>query len=94
MKEPSCCVLKHVVIYTFQGVHFIHNSPLRLHGSITSENCMLNNRWVLKVANFGLRDLRELSRQKQDVEEYEMYRGNSYIHSYDFLSLRITVIEL
>ena len=55
---------------------------------------MLNNRWVLKVANFGLRDLRELSRQKQDVEEYEMYRGNSYIHSYDFLSLRITVIEL
>ncbi|XP_070179554.1 atrial natriuretic peptide receptor 2-like [Littorina saxatilis] len=36
------------------GMNFLHNSPLRYHGRLKSSNCLVDNRWTLKVAEFGL----------------------------------------
>ena len=36
---------------------FIHDSEFRYHGNLKSSKCLVDSRWVLKIADFGLRDL-------------------------------------
>ena len=44
---------------------FIHGSELRVHGNLKSSNCVVDGRFVLKITDFGLQSLREVS----DCEE-------------------------
>ncbi|CAL4167948.1 unnamed protein product, partial [Meganyctiphanes norvegica] len=37
-----------------RGIRYIHQSPLRHHGRLTSRNCVIDGRWVLKIADYGL----------------------------------------
>jgi len=41
----------------FQGMIFLHDSPIRSHGNLKTSNCLVNSRWVLKISDFGLYDL-------------------------------------
>ena len=36
---------------------FLHDSPLRFHGNLKTTNCLVDSRWVVKVADFGLADI-------------------------------------
>ncbi|XP_033637828.1 retinal guanylyl cyclase 2-like [Asterias rubens] len=36
------------------GMRYIHNSPLKQHGRLTSHNCVIDSRWVLKVTDYGI----------------------------------------
>lgn len=37
-----------------RGMRYLHTSPLRVHGSLTSRNCVVDARWVLKITDYGL----------------------------------------
>ncbi len=37
-----------------RGMKYLHSSPLRVHGSLSSRNCVVDARWVLKVTDYGL----------------------------------------
>ncbi|XP_046398146.1 uncharacterized protein LOC124164953, partial [Ischnura elegans] len=37
-----------------RGMIFLHDSPIRSHGSLRPSNCLVDSRWVLKIADFGL----------------------------------------
>ncbi|KAF7996629.1 hypothetical protein HCN44_002275 [Aphidius gifuensis] len=37
-----------------RGMKYLHNSPIRVHGYLTSRNCVIDARWVLKIADYGL----------------------------------------
>jgi guanylate cyclase 2F len=37
-----------------RGMRYLHQSPLRVHGSLTSRNCVVDARWVLKITDYGL----------------------------------------
>ena len=41
-------------IFNTQGMHYIHTSTLGVHGSLTSSNCVIDSRFVLKITGFGL----------------------------------------
>ncbi|XP_028406591.1 receptor-type guanylate cyclase Gyc76C-like [Dendronephthya gigantea] len=41
-----------------RGMTFLHASDIKVHGNLKSSNCVIDNRWVLKIANFGLKKLR------------------------------------
>ncbi|XP_050066957.1 atrial natriuretic peptide receptor 1 isoform X3 [Aphis gossypii] len=41
-----------------KGMCYLHNSELRSHGGLKSSNCVVDSRFVLKIADFGLRSLR------------------------------------
>ncbi|KAL7855543.1 hypothetical protein AOLI_G00191470 [Acnodon oligacanthus] len=43
---------------SLQGMDYLHRSPLRSHGHLTSSNCVVDSRFVLKVTDFGLSTLR------------------------------------
>ena len=37
-----------------EGLFYLHNSPLRLHGQLKTENVVIDRRWVAKLTDYGL----------------------------------------
>lgn len=37
-----------------KGMRYLHASPLRLHGRLTSRACVVDSRWVLRITDYGL----------------------------------------
>lgn len=50
-------LVKHYLL-SFQGMIFIHESPLQYHGALRPSNCLVDARWVVKLADFGLKEFR------------------------------------
>ena len=53
---------------------YLHNSDIKSHGRLKSSNCVVDNRFVLKITDFGIHELRSNSNQHSD-DEYAHYRG-------------------
>ena len=37
-----------------QGMKYLHNSPVKFHGNLTSRHCMIDNHWVVSITDWGL----------------------------------------
>ncbi|KAF5285585.1 hypothetical protein FQR65_LT13118, partial [Abscondita terminalis] len=37
-----------------RGMKYLHSTPVRVHGYLTSRNCVIDARWVLKITDYGL----------------------------------------
>lgn len=35
-----------------RGMRYLHSSPIKVHGSLTSRNCVIDARWVLKITDY------------------------------------------
>jgi len=52
-------------------MEYIHKSPLKYHGRLKSSNCLLDSRWVVKITDYGLARLRDITH----CSEHEEYSG-------------------
>ncbi|PIC50355.1 hypothetical protein B9Z55_001286 [Caenorhabditis nigoni] len=41
------------------GLSFIHSSILHLHGYLSSKNCLIDDRWQVKISSFGIPMIRQ-----------------------------------
>lgn len=39
------------------GLNFIHNSMLHVHGHLNTSNCLVDDRWAVKISDFGTNGL-------------------------------------
>lgn len=62
-----CCAL--------QGMSFLHSSEIKSHGSLKSSNCVVDSRFVLKIADFGLRSLRQSEDSCSGSDSYASWRS-------------------
>lgn len=37
-----------------RGMRYLHSSPVRVHARLSSRNCVVDSRWVLRVTDYGL----------------------------------------
>ncbi|KAI6213520.1 Guanylate cyclase [Aphelenchoides besseyi] len=44
-----------------EGLHYIHSSPLQVHGRLRSSYCLIDDRWQAKISYYGLTFLRDQS---------------------------------
>ncbi|CAG2061437.1 unnamed protein product [Timema podura] len=42
------------VVEGLEGMRYLHSSPIKVHGYLTSRNCVIDARWVLKITDYGL----------------------------------------
>ena len=60
----------------FQGIEYIHRSPIQFHGYLQSSTCYVDNRWNVKLGHFGLREFCSGERKLENYpNEEEYYRG-------------------
>ena len=62
-----------------RGMCYLHESVIKCHGNLKSSNCLIDSRWVLKIADFGLRDLKD---KKDDDPYYMLQEVEIYISLY------------
>ncbi|XP_034729528.1 atrial natriuretic peptide receptor 2-like [Etheostoma cragini] len=53
-----------------KGMVFLHNSVIVSHGKLKSSNCVVDNRFVLKITDYGLSSFRSLSDCGKDAYAY------------------------
>ena len=51
----------------------LHRSPIGAHGRLSSSNCVIDNRWVCKITDYGLDKFK--ANAKEDISEYQQYRS-------------------
>lgn len=61
---------------------YLHDSPVRFHGSLHTGNCLVDSRWVVKIADFGLRQF------KRNEEKPTIQDANDIIEKYRRLLYR------
>ncbi|XP_052818153.1 atrial natriuretic peptide receptor 1-like [Mya arenaria] len=47
-----------------KGMTFLHNSPLLVHGHLTSANCVVDSKFSLKITDYGPHELLDVDRLK------------------------------
>lgn len=57
-----------------RGMSYLHGSEIRVHGNLKSPNCVVDSRFVLKLTDFGLQQLRIKDEGDPD-DSYAYYRG-------------------
>ncbi|CAA98947.3 Receptor-type guanylate cyclase gcy-13 [Caenorhabditis elegans] len=56
------CLIKDIA----SGLQYIHHSPIKQHGSLTSECCYINDRWQVKIGSYGLSFMQGVEKRTED----------------------------
>uniref|UniRef100_A0A0N4Z4T0 Guanylate cyclase n=1 Tax=Parastrongyloides trichosuri TaxID=131310 RepID=A0A0N4Z4T0_PARTI len=51
---------------TVEGLYAIHHMPIEIHGNLSSRNCLINERWQVKLSDYGVPFLRVYESQKPE----------------------------
>lgn len=69
-----------LVILSLQGMVFLHNSVIFSHGKLKSSNCVVDNRFVLKITDYGLSSFRSDGDSGKDAHSYYAREFQPFIH--------------
>ncbi|KAJ7340164.1 hypothetical protein OS493_002892 [Desmophyllum pertusum] len=60
--------LDNIFIHSFileiaTGMEYLHSVDIKFHGHLTSSNCVVDSRWILKITDHGLREFKSHNEQ-------------------------------
>ena len=64
--------------YNLQGMAYIHSSGVKFHGKLSSTNCVIDGRFMLKLTDYGIpsvyeQDSHYMKRNNVTVNQSSMY---------------------
>lgn len=62
-----------LVFDIIRGMIYLHDSEIKSHGKLKSSNCLVDNRWVVKITDFGLHEFME-GEDEEDEGEFAKYQ--------------------
>lgn len=68
-------------IVRFQGLQYLHKSPVEYHGLLSCQNCLINENWVLKLTNFGVVNMLNTAIETEQLKLMEIIPFNVYLIS-------------
>ncbi|KAL0109405.1 hypothetical protein PUN28_014464 [Cardiocondyla obscurior] len=60
-----------------RGMIYLHESVMKYHGSLSTSNCLVDSRWVVKLADFGLHEFKR-DAECDPSEVVKKYHGLLY----------------
>lgn len=59
---------------------YLHTTPIHSHGQLKSSNCVVDSRFVLKITDFGLHELRkplseEMTEETENKDSHEYWKS-------------------
>ncbi|KAF8360859.1 gcy-3, partial [Pristionchus pacificus] len=60
-----------------QGLDYLHSSFLQCHGNLTSSSCLVDDRWQVKLSDYGLRSVRDRTKKRGLWQAPELLRDAS-----------------
>jgi len=64
-----------------QGMVYLHKSAFQSHGYLSSANCHVDSRWVLKIAGFSLHLFREVGCTEEVNFAFSRVKNIFFLHS-------------
>eukprot|EP00794_Sanderia_malayensis_P009041 gene9041-10008_t len=64
-----------------KGMAFLHRTDIRSHGNLKSSNCVIDNRWTLKITDFGLSTLTKECMKGESQEARRKFQNTSTYYS-------------
>lgn len=54
-------------------MQFLHSTDIHSHGQLKSSNCVVDSRFVLKLTDFGLHELRKIVKTDEEEDDDNSY---------------------
>lgn len=51
-----------------EGMVYLHESPLKFHGSLCTSKCVIDSRWSVKLSDFGLHAFKRGLEEMLDIQ--------------------------
>lgn len=59
------CIMSDII----EAMAYLHSTPLQCHGHLKSTNCVIDGRFVVKITDFGLRELARQAERDQENQQ-------------------------
>ncbi|XP_015787286.1 atrial natriuretic peptide receptor 1-like [Tetranychus urticae] len=56
-----------------EGMGYLHSSPIQFHGNLNSSNCIINERFTVKITDYGIREFRKQIDRMEDFNPRKFF---------------------
>jgi atrial natriuretic peptide receptor A len=76
-------------------MHYLHSTPIHSHGQLKSSNCVVDSRFVLKITDFGLHDLRKTADDPENNKDsHEFWKSKLMMMTHSLFVFNLLYLKL